>query len=94
MQKWVVFQLRKKLHAITKISKKNSSSLFVQVRSSKQCAEFFENKWVSIYSTLGNFAIKKKCSSQQLLINANKKSRKQQIVLDKIIKLSCKISAI
>ena len=44
-------------------SKKNSSSLFGLIRSSKQCAEIFLNKWVSRYLTVGNFTAPKNCSS-------------------------------
>ena len=45
-------------------SKKNSSSLFVQIWSSKRCAEIFLNKWVSRYLSLGDFKVPKNCSSQ------------------------------
>ena len=88
------FPVKKKAPCHYKNIKKKFFQLICAGKIFKTVAEFFENKWVSIYSTLGDFVIQKKCSSQQLLINANKKSRKQQIVLEKIIKLSCKISAI
>ena len=45
--------------------KKNFFILFVQIRSSKRCSEFFKNKWVSRYLTFGDFTDPEDCSSQQ-----------------------------
>ena len=42
---------------------RNSSSLFVQIRSTKPCADFFKNECVSRYLTFGNFQVPKNCSS-------------------------------
>ena len=42
--------------------KKNPSSLFVQIRPTKRCVDFFKNKWVSRYLTFGDYSVPKNCS--------------------------------
>ena len=49
---------------------KNYSSLFVQARSSKRCAELFLKNWVSRCLSLSNFKVPKNCSSQKIINKA------------------------
>ena len=58
--------------------KKKSSSLFLQIWSSKQCAEiFFFDKWVTSNLSFGDFKVLKNCSSQKT-INKNWSTKNQE----------------
>ena len=58
--------------------KKKSSNLFLQIWSSKQCAEiFFLDKWVTSNLSFGDFKVLKNCSSQKT-INKNWSTKNQE----------------
>ena len=48
----------------TFFEKKNSSSLFVRIWSSKRCAGIFLSGWFSRYLSFGDFKVPKNCFSQ------------------------------
>ena len=88
MPKLVVFAAVKKAPSLERkiFLKKNSSSLFVQIRSSRWCAEFLKNKWVSRYLTFGDFS-KKSFFTIKLLIKLDRQKIEKipHTVLEKII---------